>query len=166
MPALRAPVFRIALLSVAALSIGCGGGDAPPATTDAPAPSASGAPVAAADDAIAALPQGTLEAVALDVGVALDADGRVLTVAERVRASDTVHASLVTVGEADAAMVAVAWRYATGAEIHADERAITAAGPAVHTFSRKPEGGWTPGRYEVEVRINGASAGVRPFEVR
>ena len=104
--------------------------------------------------------------MALDVGVTLDADGRVATVAERVRAGDAVHASLVTVGESDAAMLAIEWRDAAGAAIDADERAISATGPAVHTFTRKPDGGWAPGRYEVEVRVDGESAGVRTFEVR
>jgi hypothetical protein len=76
-------------------------------------------------------------------------------VTDRVRPADAVHASLVTVGESKAAMLAIAWRDASGAEIDADERAITANGPAVHTFTRQPEGGWAPGRYEVEVRVDG-----------
>jgi hypothetical protein len=147
---------------VAVLLTACGADTAPTGTADAPAaPSAT-----AAAEPIAQLPQGNLEAVALDVGVALDADGRVALVTERVRTTDAVHASLVTVGESEAAMLAVAWRDASGAEIATDERAITASGPAVHTFTRQPEGGWTPGRYEVEVRVDGESAGIRSFDVR
>lgn len=149
---------------VALLLAACGGEPAAPASSTgaAPAPSAGSAPT----EAIERLPQGNLEAVALELGTALDADGRVAAVTERVRASDAVNVSLVTVGEAEAAMVAVTWRDAAGAELHADERAITATGPAVHTFTRKPDGGWAPGRYEVEVTVDGESAGVRPFEVR
>ena len=157
----------LAVLAVAALALllaGCGretpaGGETP-----------SGAAAAEASDASEstpeAMPPGTLEAVALELGTALDADGRVATVTERVRASDAVHVSLVTVGEAEAAMLTARWRDSVGTEIAADERAISAAGPAVHTFTRKPETPWAPGRYEVEVSINGESAGVRGFEVR
>jgi hypothetical protein len=164
---LSCPAFalRIAGPALAALLLAaCGGEPAAPAasTGAAPAPSAGGAPT----EAIERLPQGNLEAVALELGTALDADGRVVAAVERVRATDAVHVSLVTVGEAEAAMVSVAWRDAAGAGLHADERAITAAGPAVHTFTRKPDGGWAPGRYEVEVTVDGESAGVRPFEVR
>jgi hypothetical protein len=132
----------------------------------AEAPSTAPDPGGAGAELIVQLPQGSLEAVALEVGVALDADGRVAAVTERVRPADAVHASLVTVGESEAAMLAIAWRDASGAEIDADERAITASGPAVHTFTRQPEGGWAPGRYEVEVSVDGESAGVRSFDVR
>jgi len=157
---------RIAAALALALALaGCGGEPAAPAA-DAGAASTTAEAGGASAEPIAQLPQGSLEAVALEVGVALDADGRVAAVAERVRASDAVHASLVTVGESEAAMLAVSWRDANGAEIDADERAITASGPAVHTFSRQPEGGWAPGRYEVEVRVDGESAGIRGFEVR
>ena len=146
------------------LIAGCGGESASPAAGTAAGPGAE--PIGSAAEPIARLPQGSLEAVALEVGVGLDADGRVVAPTERVRPTDAVHASLVTVGEATAAMLAVRWRDANGTVIDADERAITANGPAVHTFTRQPAGGWTPGRYEVDVRVNGESAGVRSFEVR
>ncbi|GIX38908.1 MAG: hypothetical protein KatS3mg127_2147 [Silanimonas sp.] len=136
--------------------------EAPPAAPVAPAVAAE----TAAPSPVPALPRGTLEAVALELGAGLDADGRVAQVAERFRPRDTVHASLVTVGEAPAAMLSVQWRSAEGRVLAADERAIQPKGPAVHTFSRQVTGGWPPGRYEVEVRLNGESAGVRAFEVR
>ena len=156
--------FGVAVIALALLLAGCGR-DAPTdgaAPSDATSSASSDAPGTDAE----ALPPGTLEAVALELGTALDADGRVAVVTERVRAGDAVHVSLVTVGEAEAATLNARWRDGTGTEIAADERAISAAGPAVHTFTRKPETPWTPGRYEVEVSINGESAGVRGFEVR
>lgn len=164
----RTLASRVAVCGVAVvitlLIAGCGGESAGPSV-------GSGAdsgtePSGNAAEPIARLPQGSLEAVALEVGVGLDADGRVAASTERVRPADAVHVSLVTVGEATAAMLAVRWRDASGTVIDADERAITASGPAVHTFTRQPEGGWAPGRYEVDVRVNGESAGVRSFEVR
>lgn len=151
-------------LALALVLAGCGGEPAAPDAGAATAPAAAAGGAEA--EPVVQLPQGSLEAVALEVGVVLDADGRVAAVAERVRPGDAVHASLVTVGESEAAMLAIAWRDASGVEIDADERAITASGPAVHTFTRKPEGGWAPGRYEVEVRVDGESAGVRTFDVR
>ena len=171
MTAPRAAVFRspagrvVGVLLAALMLTACSGDAAPDATPAAGASTDPGAPSASAAPAVQ-LPQGNLEAVALELGVVLDAEGRVATPSERVRAGDAVHVSLVTVGEAQAAMLAVRWRDAAGAEIDADERAITAEGPAVHTFTRKPEGGWAPGRYEVEVTMDGESTGVRAFEVR
>ena len=153
------------LIAGLVLLAACGRG---PAEVAAPAAPALPAPAAeaAAPSPVPALPRGTLEAVALELGAGLDADGRVAQVAERFRPRDTVHASLVTVGEAPAAMLSVQWRSAEGRVLAADERAIQPTGPAVHTFSRQVAGGWPPGRYEVEVRLNGESAGVRAFEVR
>ena len=159
----RPLVNRPIAFALALVLAGCGGEPGAPAADTASTAADAGSVVA---EPIAQLPQGSLEAVALDVGVALDADGRVAVVTDRVRPADAVHASLVTVGESKAAMLAIAWRDASGAEIDADERAITANGPAVHTFTRQPEGGWAPGRYEVEVSVDGESAGVRSFEVR
>ena len=152
---------------LSALLLSACGSEAPPAETTAPlaAPNAAAAN-SAAPEAADVLPQGSLEAVALELGVVLDGDGRVAQTVERARRSDTVHVSVVTVGEADAAMLTARWRAADGREVAVDERAITASGPAVHTFSQTPEGGWTPGRYEVEVEMNGESAGLRAFEVR
>lgn len=161
--ATRGSVVALACGAVLLL-VACGGD---PAARDAAGGALPTAPATGADtEPIAQLPRGSLEAVALDVGVTLDADGRVVAPTERVRPTDAVHASLVTVGAASAAMLAVRWRDASGTVIDADERAITANGPAVHTFTRQPAGGWTPGRYEVDVRVNGESAGVRSFEVR
>lgn len=153
------------LIAGLALLAACGRGPAEevaPAAPALPAPAAE----AAAPSPVPALPRGTLEAVALELGASLDADGRVAQVAERFRPRDTLYASLLTVGEAPAAMLSVQWRSAEGRVLAADERAIQPSGPAVHTFSRQVVGGWPPGRYEVEVRLNGESAGVRAFEVR
>lgn len=161
--ATRGSVVALACGAVLLL-VACGGD---PAARDAAAGAVPTTPATGADaEPIAQLPRGSLEAVALDVGVTLDADGRVAAPADRVRPGDAVHASLVTVGDSKAAMLAVHWRDAAGNEIAADERAIVASGPAVHTFTRQPEGGWGPGRYEVEVRMDGESAGIRSFEVR
>jgi len=165
--ACRTTGFRALTLAALALLLAACQRDASPtdaaSTTEPPAADNAGRGAAEA----AAMPaSGSLEAVALELGTTLDADGRVAVSTERVQANDTVHISLVTVGDAEAAMLAVRWRDAQGRELAADGRVVRAAGPAVHTFSRTPEGGWAPGRYEVEVMLGGASAGIRGFEVR
>lgn len=170
MPSRRANHARVLLAPCAAalalVLAGCGREPAAPAAAGSAQGAVDAADADADADAVAAPSIGTLEAVALELGTALDADGRVSASTERVRPGDTVHVSLVTVGEAEAAMLAVRWRDATGAEIVADERAISAAGPAVHTFSHKPATPWATGRFDVEVMLGGESAGVRSFEVR
>ena len=151
------------LLMAMALLTACRGEAPAPVTPETVVVSA---PSAAEPMPVLRLPQGNLEAVALDLGVALDADGRVATPVARVRPRDTVHVSLVTIGDAPAAMLGVRWRDAAGQVLGVDERAIRTEGPAVHTFSRTPKTGWPPGRYEVEVSVGAQSAGVRAFEVR
>jgi len=152
---------RLAGVLFALLLVAC----APePAPDDAPAD----ATVVAAPDrtAMAAQPVGDLEAVALELGSRLDADGRVAEVQERFRPSDTVQVSLITVGSAPTARLRVEWRDAEGRVLASDEQSIAPTGPAVHRFSRAVEGGWPPGRYAVEVHLDAASAGVREFDVR
>jgi len=133
------------------------GAEATPAEAAAENPTHGAAP---------ALPAGDVEAVALELGSRLDADGRVAATQERFRPADTVQLSLVTVGSAPAAMLVVEWRDANGSVLATDQRAVAVTGPAVHSFSRAVEGGWAPGRYVVEARLGGESAGVREFEVR
>lgn len=138
-----------------------------PAPDDAPADApAVAAPTGTAAAPAAAVPVGDLQAVALELGSRLDADGRVAEAQERFRPGDTVQASLVTVGSAPTARLRVEWRDAEGRVLASDEQSIAPAGPAVHRFSRAVEGGWPPGRYAVEVHLDAASAGVREFEVR
>lgn len=155
------PVRLLMVAAVAGLLAGCGR-DAASAGAETSTPAAT----ADASEPPAAAPEGSLEAVALELGTTLDVDGRVALASERVRASDTVHVSLVTVGEVERATLVARWRDAAGTEIAVDEREISATGPAVHTFSRTPETPWAAGRYEVEVMLGDESAGVRPFEVR
>jgi len=155
------PALLLVIVGILAGSLaGCGG--------DAATGGAEAAPAAAVDDstAPAPLPAGDLEAVALELGSRLDADGRVAGVQEHFRPGDTVQASLVTVGSAPAARLRVEWRDAEGRVLGTDERSIAPAGPAVHRFSRAVEGGWPPGRYAVEVHLDATSAGLRHFEVR
>lgn len=164
LPSLR----RVAAVAVAgsALLLAACAPEAPPAEGAAgPAPAVVETAPAEAGPA-AVLPAGDVEAVALEIGSRLDADGRVAQVQERFRPADTVQASLVTVGSAPAAMLEIEWRSADGRVLAADQRAIAPAGPAVHSFSRSVEGGWPPGQYAVEVRLDGESAGIRAFEVR
>ena len=163
--------MRVAAAVAVCLAValaGCSGGDdvAAPGGARLPgAADAAGAPVPAGESP-AAMPQGTLEAVGVELGTAIDADGRVLRPEARVRPGDTAHVSLVTVGDASAAMLGAEWRDAQGSVLHRDERAISAAGPAVHTFSLKPESGWAEGQHEVTLSLDGEVAGTREFEVR
>ncbi len=154
--------FLPVVLALAVAAVGCGRDEAAPAT-GTPAASAPGAP---ADRTPTAPDIGTLEAVALEVGTTVDADGRVAVPTERVRPGDTVYASLVTVGAAEGAPIAVQWRDAAGTVLSEDAHTVAAEGPAVHTFRRAPETPWAPGAYEVEVTLGAQSAGVRAFEVR
>ncbi len=152
-----------------ALSACSGEADAPAAvdaSVAAEAPAAAAAEASLSAEPVQFADAGSLEAVALELGTALDADGRVRATTERVRPSDTVHVSLVTVGDATAATLIAHWRDASGVGLASDQRQIVASGPAVHTFSHTPATPWPPGRYEVELVLAGESAGVRAFEVR
>ena len=166
MPRAASPLTcrSVVLALAAALTVACSPAPEAPSTPGAPAarPEATDP----TPPATVVLPRGDLEAVALEVGARLDAEGRVATPQERFRPADTVYASLVTVGTSPAARLRVEWRNAAGAVLAADERAVAPAGAAVHTFSRAVEGGWSPGRYAVGVRIGDQDAGERTFEVR
>lgn len=165
-PARLALPGHVGLLLALLLLAACAGEPDSPAASGTEATSVEAAVEHRGNGAATALSAGDVEAVALELGSRLDADGRVAAVQERFRPSDTVQLSLVTVGSATAAMLLVEWRDASGNVLATDQRAVAVTGPAVHSFSRAVDGGWAPGRYIVEARLGGESAGVREFEVR
>jgi hypothetical protein len=150
--------FRAAALALAtclALVAACNREQAaapPPAVAPAPTP----APPVAQEFRISRI----------DLGNAIDAAKRVSSPADVFKPGDTIYASIVTDGASPSVTLVARWTYEDGQTVSQDSQNVAPTGPAATEFHISKPDGWPAGRYQIELIANGASAGVRSFEVK
>ncbi|WP_147653244.1 hypothetical protein [Vulcaniibacterium gelatinicum] len=138
-----------------------------PAEPAAPAPAA---PATAPTPAPAAAPTSVI-VTAVELGKALDAQGRIATPTAIFAPTDAFHAT-VTARAADPATPATAtlgvqWIHAdSGQTVHEDTRTLQIAGETTHAFHIARAEGWPPGKYRLEVRLDGHPVYSRMFQVQ
>jgi len=81
---------------------------------------------------------------------------------------DTIYAVVETIGSGKASLKA-SWTFHKGdktAPVNETTQEIDAAGPANNEFHISKPDGWPVGDYQVEIFMNGTSAGVQKFSVK
>jgi hypothetical protein len=81
---------------------------------------------------------------------------------------DTIYAVVETIGSGKTTLKSL-WTYHKGdqsTQVNETVQEIDAAGPATTEFHISKPGGWPTGDYQVEVFVNGTSAGVHKFTVK
>src|SRR6185436_15983789 len=101
----------------------------------------------------------------IQLGRAVGEDKRVRGSAETFGPADTVYASVVTEGTASVARLRARWTYGGTQVLAETEQRIAPQGTSVSEFHVRNPSGWTSGRYQVEILLDGASVGARTFEV-
>jgi hypothetical protein len=131
-----------------------------PAPTTTPAPT----PMTPAPAATAA------SVVALDLGNAVGADGRVTAPATTFAPMDTIHASVSTRTSDPMATVpgklSAKWTYQDGQTVHEDSRDLNLAANNVTDFQISKPDGFPAGRYKVEIALDGTVVQSKDFEVK
>jgi hypothetical protein len=127
-------------------------------TTQPPAVSAPGQPVAP--------PQAKVTAI--ELGSAVTSDGRLAANAERTTfaPSDTIYVSVLTAEPPAGAELSARWTFEDGQLVNESREQLTSTGNAATEFHIAKPDGWPVGRYKVEIAMNGRPAGAREFEVR
>lgn len=106
-----------------------------------------------------------LRVVEIDLGRAIGPDNRVIEPADEFRTNDTIYASVVMLGRAEAATLAARWTRSSGALVDETVRTISPVGETVAEFHLVHPAGWDKGTYRVEILLDGASVGREEFEV-
>lgn len=107
----------------------------------------------------------TISVTSIDIGRTLNPDMTIQDKTTTFRPSDVVYVSVATEGAAPATL-AVRWVYNDDQVIEQGDREIRPTGPTRTEFHISKPDGWPEGRYRVEIRLNGASAGTKEFEVK
>jgi hypothetical protein len=163
MPRLAA-VALIAALTLAACN------KAPPAPPAPPAPSAPPAvAVAPAADVTAETKRdASLSITSADLGTDLGADGRIVTAKENFTPQDTIIVA-ITATNADAvpvkAQVTARWLDPDGVVFNEESREQDFSGTQAVNFRVADPKGFKPGKYKLEVALNGSTVQMREFSI-
>ena len=148
----------LAIAALAVMAVACKKKDAAPAATTPPvaAAPAPAAPVAAV--------------TAVEIGRHLGENKRVSDTTSVIAPKDTLYLAVSTENTAPGAMLLAKWSFQTGQTVDSTTQAIAAPGPGamgtVSEFHLVKPSGWPIGKYKVEVWLDGASKGVKEFEVK
>lgn len=128
----------------------------PPAATPAPAPVAPAAPAPA-----------PVAVASVDLGNAVDADGKKISSATTAFSSkDTIYAAVSTTGSAPTATLKAKWTYQDGQLVSESEQTLAPNGAELTTFHISKPDGWPAGNYKVEILLDGTSVATKDFSVQ
>ncbi len=106
-----------------------------------------------------------LRIVEIDLGRAIGPDNRVIEPTDDFRTTDTIYASVVMLGRANAATLAARWTHSSGALVDEMVRTVSPVGETIAEFHLVQPAGWQRGKYRVEILLDGATVGREEFEV-
>ena len=101
----------------------------------------------------------------IDMGRSLNADRTINDTTDSFKPNDTVYASIATEGTAATTTLKARWTYQDGQVVNESTQTIAPAGNARTEFHIAKPDGWPPGKYTLEVFVNGSSAATRAFDV-
>ena len=133
-----------------AVLVGCQAGDR------SPDPGPSPSPTLRADVTVSEI----------SLGRTLETNRRVTQPREDFAPADTVYASVVTAGTAQRALLKARWTYQGSEVVSESSLDIAPSGVTVSEFHVSRPEGLPRGRYQVEIFVDGASAGKRGFSVQ
>ncbi|MBK8249587.1 MAG: hypothetical protein IPK85_19645 [Gemmatimonadetes bacterium] len=145
----------LAIAALAVMAVACKKKDAAPAATTPP---------------VAAAPAPVATVTAVEIGRHLGENKRVSDTTSVFAPKDTLYLAVATENTAPGAMLLAKWSFQTGQTVDSTTQAIAAPGPGamgtVSEFHLVKPSGWPVGKYKVEVWLDGASKGVKEFEVK
>jgi hypothetical protein len=99
------------------------------------------------------------------MGRSLTADKTISDKTDSFKPNDTIYASIATEGTAATATLKARWTYQDGQAVNESTQTIAPTGDTRTEFHVSKPDGWPPGKYKLEVFLNGSSAATKDFEV-
>ena len=111
-------------------------------------------------------PAATVSVKDVELGRSIGGDKRVTDKTDSFRPNDIIYATVVTDGSSSSSTIKVRWTYEDGQIVEESQQTITPTGEAATEFHISKPDGWPPGKYKVEVSLNGSPVQTREFEVQ
>ena len=146
--------------ALAAALAGCKKEEAPPPVVVTPAPEVAPAPVAPAPA------PAEISVSSVTFGNAVGPDMNVVTPMTSFGAKDTIYAAVATKNASPSATLEAKWTYQDGQVVHDETVTIAPTGDAVTDFQISSPKGFPPGKYQIEVLLNGKSASMLGFDIK
>jgi hypothetical protein len=102
----------------------------------------------------------------IDLGRSLNADKTISGNTDSFKPADTIYASIATESTAATATLKARWTYQDGQVVNESTQTIAPTGDARTEFHISKPDGWPPGKYTLEVFLNGSSAATKDLEVK
>jgi hypothetical protein len=102
----------------------------------------------------------------VDVGRSLNGDKTVSDKTETFKPNDTIYASIATEGTASTATLKARWTFEDGRVVDESTQTIAPTGNARTEFHISKPDGWPPGKYKLEVFLNGSPVATKEFQVQ
>jgi hypothetical protein len=103
---------------------------------------------------------------AVDLGKSVGTDNRVTEKTDTFMPNDVIYATVVTDGSSPNAVLRATWTFQDGQVVSQSERVIAPHGATATEFHIEKPDGLQPGKYKVQVSLDGNTVQVKEFEVK
>lgn len=110
--------------------------------------------------------QGTVSVTAVDLGKSVGTDNRVTEKTDTFMPNDVIYATVITDGTSPNAVIRATWTYQDGQVVSQSEQVIAPNGATATEFHIEKPDGLPPGKYKVQVSLDGNTVQVKEFEVK
>jgi hypothetical protein len=110
-------------------------------------------------------PATSVSVTGVDLGKSVGSDNRVTEPAATFSPKDVIYATVLTSGSAPNTVIRATWLYQDGQVVSQSERTIAPNGAAATEFHIEKPDGLPPGKYRVQVSIDGNPVQEKEFEV-
>ena len=102
----------------------------------------------------------------LEMGRAVGGDKRITDKTEQFKPNDVIYASVLTSGSSANSTLKARWTFEDGQVVDEFEQAIAPTSDAATEFHISKPDGWPPGKYRVELFLDGSPTQAKDFTVK
>jgi hypothetical protein len=159
-------VVALAMAGLLALSA-CGKKELPPSPSDTKPPATQPTPTPqAAAPASTTAAKVPLSVSSVALGRTIDTNQKIATPSSSFSPTDFIYASVATVGTSSNASVTARWTYQDGQTVNEASVPVVPGGSPYTAFHINKPSGFPPGKYKVDISLNGEAVASKDFEVK
>jgi len=111
-------------------------------------------------------PASAVSVTSVDLGKAVGADNKVTDKTDTFKPGDVIYATVVTNGAAPNTVLKATWTFQDGQVVNQSEQTIAPNGETATEFHIEKADGFPPGKYKIDVSLDGNPVQTKEFEVK